>query len=288
MKPYSFEYSRVSSLEEAIELLQQEEDPCIIAGGQSLMPILAMRLAAPSRLIDIGGITALCGIEQQGNMLRIGALTRHADVYSSAKIAKFIPLLAHAIKNVAHPAIRNRGTFGGSVCLADPAAEIPAVCTALGARFEVIGPNGTRIIPAREFFLDIYETALAPDEVLVAAMLPIAHADERFAFEELARRHGDFAIVGIALRGRMKGAQFSALDLCFFGASPHPVLAQNAAKELIGREYDAETVNNAVAALKNDLDPQEDAHADASMRIHLAGVLLKRSLASIAEEEVHQ
>ncbi|MBN9888005.1 FAD binding domain-containing protein [Salipiger abyssi] len=288
MKPYPFEYTRVSSLEEAVTLLQREDEPRIIAGGQSLVPILAMRLAAPSRLIDIGGLSALRGIERRGDVLRIGALARHAEVMASAEVAEAVPLLARAISHVAHPAVRNRGTFGGSVCLADPAAELPAVCTALGATFEVFGSDGLRTIPAREFFLDIYETALAPDEILVAAQLPVACPKERFGFEEIARRHGDFAIVGLAVRARMEGTLFAELDLCFFGASPRPVLAQNAARAVIGQELTDETQQAAVSALTADLDPQEDAQADAEMRLHLAGVLLKRRLAEIAGKERQQ
>ncbi|APZ53599.1 FAD binding domain-containing protein [Salipiger abyssi] len=288
MKPYPFEYTRVSSLEQAVTLLHREEEPRIIAGGQSLMPILAMRLAAPSRLIDIGALSALRGIERRGEVLRIGALVRHAEVMASAEVAEAVPLLARAITHVAHPAVRNRGTFGGSVCLADPAAELPAVCTALGATFEVFGRDGLRTIPAREFFLDIYETALAPDEILVAAQLPVACPKERFGFEEIARRHGDFAIVGLAVRARIEDAAFADLDLCFFGASPRPVLARNAARALIGREFTAEAELAAIAALAEDLDPQEDAQADAAMRLHLAGVLLKRRLAEVAGKEAEK
>ena len=285
MKPYPFEYSRVSSVEEAVQLLTDEEDPRIIAGGQSLMPILAMRLAAPSRLIDIGGLQALRGIERRDGIVRIGALTRHAEVMASSEIAAVVPLLARAIRDVAHPAVRNRGTFGGSVCLADPAAEIPAVCTALDARFEIVGANGTRTIPAREFFLDIYETALAPDEVLIAAELPVAAPRERFAFEELSRRHGDFAIVGLAMRLNMERGLPTTADPCFFGASPRPVLAEGAARALTNRPMTEDTIQDAVDALAEDLDPQNDAQADSAMRLHLAGVLLRRQLHAIADKE---
>lgn len=285
MKPYPFEYSRVSSVEEAVQLLTDEEDPRIIAGGQSLMPILAMRLAAPSRLIDIGGLEALRGIERRDGIVRIGALTRHAEVMASSEIAAVVPLLARAIRDVAHPAVRNRGTFGGSVCLADPAAEIPAVCTALDARFEIVGPNGTRTIPSREFFLDIYETALAPDEVLIAAELPVSTPTERVAFEELSRRHGDFAIVGLAMRLAMERDLPTRVDPCFFGASPRPVLAEGAARALTNRPMTDDTIQDAVDALAEDLDPQNDAQADSAMRLHLAGVLLRRCLHAIADKE---
>lgn len=284
MKSYQFEYTRVASVTEAVALLRQEEDPRIIAGGQSLIPILNMRLANPSRLIDIGGISSLRGIERIKDVLRIGALTRHADVLSSEEVTRSVPLLARAIQDVAHPGVRNKGTFGGSVCLADPAAEIPAICVALGASFEVQGIDGLRRISADDFFLDIYETALAPAEVLIAAELPVAKPGELFVFKELSRRQGDFAIVGIAVKARFLKEKCEDLAICYFGVSARPVLAKTATQSLIGNIWSGGMMDEAVAALTEDLQPQDDHQADAAMRLHLAGVLLKRCLTELAME----
>ncbi|QFT95559.1 6-hydroxypseudooxynicotine dehydrogenase complex subunit alpha (plasmid) [Roseovarius sp. THAF9] len=285
MKSYAFEYTRVSSLDEALECLKEDDEANIIAGGQSLMPMLAMRLAAPSRLVDIGGLKELRGIEVTENCVRIGALARHVEVLKSDVIASSVPLLARAIREVAHPAIRNRGTFGGSVCLADPAAEIPAVCVALNATFEVAGPNGRRMIPAREFFVDVYETALLPGEVMIAAELPVSAPGDRVAFHELARRHGDFAIVGVALRGNVLENTLQELDICVFGASSSACLVPTAARELVEIPYSPEAVEAACASLSHVLTPQEDAQATSEMRCHLARVLLRRGLADLMNNE---
>lgn len=288
MKPYAFAYTRAQTIEQVIELLTSEEDPRILAGGQSLMPILNMRLASPSRLIDINGLADLAGIRDNGETVRIGALTRHAEVHASPIVRSKLPLLAEAIRHVAHPAVRNRGTFGGSLCLADPAAEMPAVCVALDARFYVQGPKGTRVITAREFFKDVYETALAPNEILIAAELPFAASGQRFAFAELSRRHGDFAMAGLCCRGRVSNGLIEELDLCYFGASPKPTLARHAAERLLGTSAGPDDLSRALAALGDDLSPQEDLQAGSDMRLHLAGVLLKRLLPHIMNTGPHE
>lgn len=287
MKPYAFAYTRARSIDEVIGLLTSEEDPRILAGGQSLVPILNMRMASPSRVIDINGLSELAGIREDGETVFIGALTRHAQVHASAVVRSKLPLMAEAIQYVAHPAVRNRGTFGGSLCLADPAAEMPAVCVALDAKLHVQGPEGLRIIPARDFFQDVYETALAPDEILLGAELPVASRDERFAFAELSRRHGDFAIAGLCCRGRMADGLISELDLCYFGASPKPTLALSASQCLTGTGASSEDVARAVAALGDDLSPQDDLQADGDMRLHLSGVLLKRLMPRIIDSGCH-
>lgn len=286
MKPYAFEYSRPGTIEEALELLRQEEDPRILAGGQSLIPILNMRLAQPSRIIDIGRLPELSAIEPtvQGGV-RIGAMARHAEVLASPLVRERLPLLAEAIAHVAHPAVRNRGTFAGSACLADPAAEIPCVSATLDASFHLRGPGGTRVVKARDFFLDVYETDLAQDEIMVAAEFPAAGPDERFAFAELSRRHGDFAIVGLCCRARVADGLIEELDLGYFGAGPKPTLARATAGHLAGTRGESEHVERAVAALGDDLSPQEDMQASEAMRLHLAGELLRRAVARLLSRE---
>lgn len=285
MKPYPFAYSKVSSLAEALTLLAAEDDPRIIAGGQSLAPILNMRLAAPSRLIDINGLTELAGIRLAGDVLEIGALTRHAEVADSDVIATHLPLLAQAIGHVAHPAVRNRGTFGGSLCLADPAAEIPAVCVALNATLIAEGPDGCREIPARNFFRGIYETELNDLEILVAARLPVRAPGERFAFDELSRRHGDFAIAGLCCRGRLVDKAIASLDLTFFGVGPLPQLATRAAARLVGTHVRPEDLTAAIGELGTELELMSDRTADEPMRLHLAGVLLKRLVPCLLKDD---
>lgn len=286
MKPYAFEYSRPASVEEALELLDGEDDPRILAGGQSLLPILNMRLAQPSRIIDIGRLPGLSDIERtpQGNV-RIGALARHADVMTNAHVRDHLPLLAEAMTHVAHPAVRNRGTFGGSACLADPAAEIPCVSVALDGEFHLRSPRGTRVVKARDFFLDVYETDLAADEIMIAAEFKPAEPDERFAFFELSRRHGDFAIVGLACRAIVEAGVFTRLELCYFGAGPRATLAENAARQLIGSRGESHHVDASTNALATDLSPQDDLQASEAMRLHLAGELLRRAVARLIRNE---
>lgn len=285
MKPYSFAYSRARSLEEALALLAEDEDARVLAGGQSLMPMLNMRLTRPSRLIDINGLGALAGIARDGDIVRVGALTRHAEVLASPVIAACVPLVAEAMAHVAHPAVRNRGTFGGSLCLADPAAELPAVCVTLDARLRLTSADGERTVAARDFFHGMFETALEPGEILTAIELPVAQEHERFAFAELARRHGDFAMAGLCVRAGIEDGLAASLDLGFFGVCPQPTLAGAAAGLLIGTACKSEERERAVAAISDDIAPQSDLQASAEMRLHLAGVLLRRLLGNIVDAE---
>lgn len=284
MKPYPLEYTRVSSIEEAVEILAADDEAKIIAGGQSLMPILNMRLARPTRLVDINHIPHLGGIRLIDGAVEIGALARHAEVLGSELVRERVPLLSEAMQHVAHPAVRNRGTFAGSVCLADPAAEIPAVLVALNARIRLRSLHGTRTIAARDFFLDLFETAIDPGEMVVAVELPVAMPGQRFAFAELSRRHGDFAIAGLCVVATMDESRIQRIDLAYFGVCSKPTLAETAAEILAGTVADRTVVDQAVASLDQELSPQEDHQADGPMRLHLAGVLLRRSLARIMAE----
>src|SRR5258705_11298053 len=236
MKAPRFAYARPASIAEALALLEEHGDNArVLAGGQSLVPMLNFRLAAPKVLVDINRIAALSGIKVTKNHVRIGALVRHVELERSADIARHLPLIAAAMPHVAHPAIRNRGTFGGSCALADPAAELPACAIALGAIFVVAGKKGERRIAAEDFFKGLYATALKAGELIVAAEFPLPKPGYASAFGELARRHGDYAMVGIAAHGSRKGGKFSDMRVAFFGVVARPQRATGLEKALKGR-----------------------------------------------------
>lgn len=276
MKPAPFAYHKARSLEDAVAQLAAHKDARLLAGGQSLIATLNMRLSAPTVLIDINGIDGLDRIDCNGDTVEIGALVRHAQAERSEIIAKHAPLIARAIPHVAHPAIRNRGTLGGSVAFADPAAELPACLLALGGEVEASGPKGKRTIKADDFFKGLFETALAPDEILTALRLPAAKADTRIGFAELARRHGDYAIVGLAATARADGAKLTDVRLAYFGVGDTPLRPRKAEAALMQG-----SVDDAVAAL--DLTPNDDVQATAMTKRHLAGVLLRRVAKQLME-----
>src|SRR5882672_7624080 len=234
MKAAAFAYARATSISDALELLVAHgEGAKVLSGGQSLMPAMNLRLISPELIVDIGELSELRGIAVKDDVLTIGALTRHVDLLRSPEIAAHAPLLAEAIAHVAHPAIRNRGTIGGSLAHADPASELPACMLALGATIVVRGSSGERRIAAEEFFTGIYETALSSQELLVAVELPAAQKHSAHFFHEFARRHGDYAIVGLAAQAKLDNGVFADLRLGFFAVGDKPVLAKTAAK-LIG------------------------------------------------------
>ena len=281
MKASAFSYARATSIGNALELLATHGDNAkVLSGGQSLMPAMNLRLLAPELLVDIGDLTELKGIEINGDMLRIGALTRHVDLMNSSDIAAHAPLLTEAIAHVAHPAIRNKGTLGGSLAHADPASELPACMLALDATIIVRGNDGERRIAADDFFTGIYETALSPEELLVAVELPIAPRNSTHFFHEFARRHGDYAIVGMAAQAIVREGVFTYLRIALFAVGDRPVLAAAAAR-LIGVAVTPEILAAASAALGEELDPQEDQQASPEMRRHLAKVLLARGMAAL-------
>ena len=276
MKPAPFAYQKARSLDDAVALLAANKDARLLAGGQSLIATLNMRLSAPSMLIDINGIGGLDEIALKDGKVQIGALVRHAQAERSDVIAKQAPLIARAMPHIAHVAIRNRGTLGGSIAFADPAAELPACFLALDGEVEATGPKGKRFIKAADFFKGLFETALAPDEMLTAIRLPAANKDTRVGFAELARRHGDYAIVGLAASARATGKGLSDVRLAYFGIGNTPVRANKAEAALEKGDVDA-----AVAAL--DLEPHDDVQATAAVKKHLAGVLLRRVAAQLME-----
>lgn len=284
MKARAFAYLRPATVAEALNAFAGAAgDASYIAGGQSLVPALALRLQAPDRLIDIAHIAALAGIRLDGETLRIGALTRHAQLIDDPLIARHAPLLAEAAPHIAHPAIRNRGTIGGSLALADPAAELPAMMLAAGATIEIAGPDGVRQVAADDFFLDLYQTALAPGELVTAVLVPVARPDERFAFDELARRRGDYALVGAGIRARQAGGTVAEIRIAFLSVAATPLRARAAEAVLAGTALDAAAIARAQEALDDDLDPSDEAHMPAATRRHLARVLLGRLAGRIRE-----
>jgi len=279
MKAPRFAYARPPSIAEALALLDKHgDDARVLAGGQSLVPMMNFRVAAPKVLVDINRIGSLAGIKVAKGFVRIGALTRHVGLERSADVAKHLPLVASAIPHIAHPAIRNRGTFGGSCALADPAAELPACALALGATFVVAGKKGERRIAAQDFFKGLYATALKPGELLVAAEFPLPKPGYVSAFGELARRHGDYAMVGVAAHGSRKGGKFSDMRVAFFGVGDRPQRTSGFEKALEGQS----AVDGALARLDADLEPRADLHASAAMKLHLAKVLAGRVLGELA------
>lgn len=285
MKPAPFDYHRPASLAEAFDLLARYgDDGRLLAGGQSLVPALNMRLATPRAVIDINRLGELAGIRLAPEGLVIGALTRHETVERSALVAEHAPLLAAAMRHVGHPAIRTRGTVGGSLALADPAAELPACAVALGATIRAARRGARREIAAAEFFRGIYTTALEPGEVLTEVVVPPAGRAWRSAIDELARRHGDFALAGLAAHARVDGGSLDEVRLVFFGVGAVPVRAHGAERALANRRPDAGAVDAAVRALDGDLDPPGDIHASGAVRLQLARVLLSRVVPRLVEE----
>ena len=278
MKPAAFAYAKASSVREAIELLgKNKKGARLLAGGQSLIAALNLRLDAPSLLIDISGIGGLDKIALKQNWVELGALVRHAAALRSAVVQKHAPLIAKALPHVGHPAIRNRGTIGGSIALADPAAELPACLIALGGEVVISGPKGKRTVKADGFFKDLFETALGPRDLLTAIRVPAANRESRFGFAEICRRHGDYAMVGLAAAARAEGVHLRDIRLVYFGVGSTAVRARRAETALAKHGPDA-----AVAALQDDLDPPDDVQASGATKKYLAGVLLRRIARELA------
>ena len=278
MKARAFSYVRPTSVGDALGAYAQADDASFIAGGQSLVPALVMRLQAPSLLVDISRIESMKGIALHDGWLRIGALTRHFETLTDPLIQKHAPLLSEAAPYVAHPAIRNKGTLGGSVALADPAAEFPAIMLALGAEMEIAGAAGSRRVAADDFFIDLYQTALEPGELLVALHVPVVKEGQRWAFDEFARRRGDYAVVGGGVIASFDGGKVGDVRIVFISVGSTPVRVKAAEQALIGNSLDIGAIQRAQQALETELDPPDDKDMTSTMRMHLARVLLGRLL----------
>src|SRR3982750_220955 len=274
MKASAFAYARATSVANALDMLAAHGDRAkVLSGGQSLMPAMNLRLISPQLIVDIGELAELRGIAVKSDVLALGALTRHVELLRSTEIAAHAPLLAEAIAHVAHPAIRNRGTIGGSLAHADPASELPACMLTLGATIVARGPSGERRVAASEFFAGIYETVLKPQELLVAVELPVSPKDSTHFFHEFARRHGDYAIAGLAAQAVVKDGRFADLRLGFFAVGDRPLLARSAGI-LVDVAITSAVLSETFSALGDELDPLEDHQATPAMRRHLAKVLL--------------
>jgi aerobic carbon-monoxide dehydrogenase medium subunit len=281
MKAAAFAYARATSVSNALELLGAHGDRAkVLSGGQSLMPAMNLRLISPELIVDIGEIAELRGIAVTGDVVRIGALTRHVDLLRSPQIAAHAPLLTEAIAHIAHPAIRNRGTIGGSLAHADPASELPACMLALNAIIIIRGQAGERRIAAKDFFTGIYETALSAQELLVAVELPAVRKNSVHFFHEFARRHGDYAIAGLAAQAIVEDDVIADLRLAFFAVGDRPILAK-AAEKLVKTAITPAILSQASTVLGAELDPHDDQQASASMRRHLAKVLLARCVSAL-------
>ena len=282
MKAPPFAYVRARSATELFDVLDTHgAEAVILAGGQSLVASLNLRLSEPRVLVDITHLPDLSGITVAGGIVTVGALTRHAEIAVSDVIRTHVPLLAQAVQHVAHPAIRNRGTIGGSLALNDPAAEYPAVTVALAATMVVHGRTGMRRVPAAQFFQGIYATALAPGELLASVEFPAQALGQRSVFLELARRHGDYAMVGLAAHGTMQDGRASLLRLVFMAVGGGPFEARGTAA-VACRGLLLEQIAPAQAALADELQPSGDLNASPATRLHLARVLLGRALAKMA------
>lgn len=280
MKAAAFTYARATSVAHALELLTSHGEAArVLSGGQSLLPAMNMRLISPELVIDIGGLAELRGVALKEGVLTIGALTRHVDILQSPEIAVHAPLLKEAVAHIAHPAIRNRGTIGGSLAHADPASELPACMLTLGATMIARGPSSERRIPAAQFVTGIYETVLAPQELLIAVELPAAPKSSVHFFHEFARRHGDYAIAGLAAQAVVGDGRFADLRLGFFAVGDRPVLA-GFARKLVDVVITPQVLAEAYSAL-DEFEPLEDHQATSAMRRHLAKVLLYRCISSL-------
>jgi carbon-monoxide dehydrogenase medium subunit len=279
MKAPRFDYVRAESVQHALTLLARHgEEARILAGGQSLMPALNMRLSQPRLLIDINRLRELAGISLGGDCVRIGALARHAEVARSAIVAEHLPLIAEAMPHVANVAVRNRGTFGGSIALADPAAELPACVLALGGTIALESVSGRREVAAEEYFQGLYATARRPDELLTEVLIPTRNRATITAFAELARRHGDFALAGVAVRVHMRGGVVADARLAYFGSDDRPKLGRAVSAAITGLRLDEEGRTRAAQAVAGDLAPMSSPEASAALRLHLQRVLTVRAL----------
>jgi carbon-monoxide dehydrogenase medium subunit len=281
MKPAPFEYHRPDSVEEALSLLAEHGyDAKLLAGGQSLVPAMNFRMAVPAVLIDLNRIPGLDGIAEVDGGLRIGAMVRQRAAERDPLVAARAALISETLPFVAHAQIRNRGTMGGSIAHADPAAEIPAVMLALDARFRLRGPNGERLVGAGEFFTGLFGTALEPDEMLTEIEVPAAGPRTGWAFDEVSRRHGDYALAGIAATVQVdEGGRCTAARIALLSVGEGPVLAAEAAAAVVGQAPDEAAIRAAAeAASQRDVDPPGDIHASPEYRRQLVKVLVQRVL----------
>jgi carbon-monoxide dehydrogenase medium subunit len=279
MKPAAFEYLVAESIEAAVAALAQAGgDAKIIAGGQSLVPMLNFRLLRPAILVDINRTPDLAYVREDDEAVRIGALTRHHQLETSPVVARHFPVLREAMTHVAHLAIRNRGTIGGSLSHADPAAELPMMALLLDATLRVVSATGARTVAARDFFQDALSVDLAADEILTEIVLPKLRPRTGWGFAEVSRRSGDFALAAVAATLGLEDGAIRAARVAITGVAPTPRRVHEAEALLAGRRVDCATIKQAVGIVRAAADPQTDLHASADYRRHLVGVLAGRAL----------
>ena len=284
MKLPPFEYEAPTTVADAVGLLAEHGDEAsVLAGGQSLIPLLALRLARPAVLIDINGVDELSGVSAADGWVAIGAMTREYVAEESETVADAVPLLAAALPLIGHEAIRSRGTIGGSLAHADPAAELPAVARALDAEFVVRGPSGERVIPAAQWFEGFLTTSRRPDELLLEVRFPTARPGTGISFQEVARRHGDFAIVGLAASLVLSGGVISDARLALAGMSDVPVRAGAAEDLLVGERPSTELFGEAARRATDDVDPPADLHGSSDYRRTVAATMVRRGLRAAAD-----
>lgn len=279
MKPSAFDYKSPTTLAEAVSLLKAGDGNAkVISGGQSLMPMLAFRLAAPELLVDLKRIPDLNRIRIGDDGVRLGAKVRWCDIAGSTELAKAHPLLAEAIRHVAHYQIRNRGTVGGSLAHADPAAEMPGIALTCDAELTIVGSDGARVEQAAAFFTGLLQTSLEPDEILTEVRLPAWPSTRRWAFQEFARRKGDFAMAGVALFYDLDGKRATGAHIGAIGVADRPIRLSAAEAALNGNEVNETTIAAVAAAARSEIDPPSDIHAPAAYRRALVATLLARGL----------
>ncbi len=285
MKSPAFDYVRATSPQHVFSLLAEHgDDMRVLAGGQTLLATLNMRLSQPALLVDIGALDSLRGIAVDGGTLRIGALTRHVEIEESALVARHAPLLALAAPHIAHRAIRNLGTFGGALAYADPAAEWPACVLALGGVLVLQSAGGERRVAATDFFQGIYTTARRDDELLVAVELPVIGAGERQHFDELARRHGDYAVAGLAACARVSGDTLGDVRLAFLSLGDRPLRARAAEAVLQAGPLTEARIAEADAALRAELEPFADLTHSAAAKTQMAATLMRRAVKALTQD----
>lgn len=287
MKISQFVYHRPESVQEALDLLAEfGDDAKILAGGQSLVPLMALRLSRPGHIIDIGRLGELASIRVDGGTMRVGALVRHAALEGSTAVEGAAPLVTDAVPYIGHRAIRNRGTACGSLAHGDPAAELPAVSLALGASLALRRRSGERVVPAQEFFTGYLSTAVEPDELLTEWHVPVLASTAGWSVQEVSRRHGDFALLGCAaVIDTDQAGMVASASLAFFGAGSTPVRVTEAEQILIGHPPSDEAFAEAAEVVQKVLDPPADLHAGAAHRRHLGAVLTRRCLRRAASRQ---
>jgi carbon-monoxide dehydrogenase medium subunit len=275
MKAADFSYHEATNIQDAINIKAKDEEAVILAGGQSLLPALNMRLSSPSCLIDISKISGLDDIKIDGDYLFIGALATHSHVMKNELVLKRMPCLIDILKMVAHPAIRNKGTHGGSIAYGDPAAELPALAVATNAEIIVSGQNGDRSIHAKDFYLGLFETAINQDEIVIGIKYPLLKQEQAILFEEVCRRHGDYAMAGLIANVNKIGSKVNDLSLVYFATGDKPDSADKTAKLYLENGYDYSNLKN---SLNSEIDFAGDLNSSSEMKLHLATILIKKVL----------